>query len=98
MKDVDIFEELSLLVDFPNLRTSTFCKTSEATSEYNCVAWAAGETDRWWWPDSTRKKFWPRKARREVTMEAFVEAFQSLGYEQCESSILAACRTLREMF
>ena len=41
----------SIEAAFPALVGTGYFVTSPATPEYNCIAWAAGETDRWWWPD-----------------------------------------------
>jgi hypothetical protein len=35
---------------FPNLAATGYIITSSQTASYNCFAWAAGETDRWWNP------------------------------------------------
>ncbi|MDQ2732017.1 MAG: hypothetical protein M3Y56_10185, partial [Armatimonadota bacterium] len=43
---------------------------------YNCIAHAAGDHTKWWWPD----QFWPLSAPREVTIDAFIQAFGSLGF------------------
>ena len=64
--------------------------TSLESFDYNCIAWAAGEDDRFWWPDSQQIGYWPDGVQREVTIEAFVAAYQTLGYERCSSSELEA--------
>ncbi|HZU37138.1 MAG TPA: hypothetical protein VFA18_14550 [Gemmataceae bacterium] len=65
---------------FPNLATTGYTTTSAATFVYNCIAWAAGVTDDWWWPDPMGVSTWPASATRAETITAFEEAFQSLGY------------------
>jgi hypothetical protein len=71
---------------FPRLtHDQSFALTSERTDLYNCVAWAAGDNRRWWWPDAADSSFWPKQVRRVETLDAFVELFQHLGYRQCES-------------
>lgn len=67
---------------FPGLRTSPFRITSPATRDYNCIAWAAGDIARWWWPDRDPDDaiFWPPSAPLEETVTAFVAAFSTLGY------------------
>lgn len=62
-----------------------FVATSPASLEYNCIAWAAGETDRWWWPDSMGLSYWPEGVPRRETVDAFVQAYRTLGYESCDS-------------
>ena len=34
---------------FPNLIRAKTCKTGDATSTYNCMAWTLNDTSRWWW-------------------------------------------------
>jgi len=62
--------------------------TSLDSTLYNCVAWAAGDSDRFWWPDSQGIGYWPQNAPREVTANAFISAFLTLGYEPCEGGRL----------
>jgi hypothetical protein len=67
---------------FPGLQTSTFQVTSPATKDYNCIAWAAGDTAHWWWPDHDPEdatNFWPPGVPVEETLDAFVAAFATLG-------------------
>ena len=65
---------------YPNLIPGEYQVTSPADPVYNCIAWAAGESDRWWWPDPLGVFFWPASVPREETLDAFVAAFASLGY------------------
>jgi hypothetical protein len=68
---------------FPDLLRTGYSITSPVSTDYNCIAWAAGITDEWWWPDPMGINPWPASARREETIAAFIEAFQSLGYVPC---------------
>jgi len=36
---------------------------------YNCIAFAAGETHRWWWPMGA---YWPEPAPRDETVDSFI--------------------------
>src|SRR5437867_2269659 len=81
----DIAESFELKIRFPNLDFSSTQKTSEADGDYNCIAWAAGEDDRKWWPDRNQQAHWPKDVCRETTLNRFIEAFQTLGYEPCNS-------------
>ncbi|MEC4986739.1 MAG: hypothetical protein SAJ37_21125 [Oscillatoria sp. PMC 1068.18] len=74
--------------DHPNLVSTDYQLTSPDTIDYNCVAWAAEDSDAWWWPDPLDESYWPPEVAREETLEAFVNAFQTLGYEICENSAL----------
>jgi len=60
--------------------------TSDADPTYNCIAWAYGEHDKWFWP--VKRCFWPANVPREETTEAFVELFASIGYQRCEDTSL----------
>lgn len=75
---------MSRLTDyFPGLRTSEFRVTSPQTPSYNCIAWAAGDSERWWWPDAFGLYYWPSGACRGEFLEAFEEAYALLGFETC---------------
>lgn len=65
---------------FPNLAGSRYLVTSPATPKYNCIAWAAGDDGRWWWPDVIGHSYWPDDVPREETLSAFRKAFATLGY------------------
>ena len=71
---------------FPRLHPGNHEITSPSTPRYNCIAWAAGDDRRSWWPDVDEVAYWPSNVARVETMEAFVEAFQTLGYLTCEDS------------
>lgn len=70
---------------FPNLRHGNYEITSERTPKYNCIAWAADRTDRWWWPSPPPFSYWPKNVPREETVESFILAFKELGYEPTEN-------------
>jgi hypothetical protein len=69
--------------EFPDLTIDNHTITSPATRRYNCIAWAAGETTRKWWPDSRNIGWWPPGIKRVETIEAFVEAYGTLGFRLC---------------
>ncbi|MEH2242059.1 DUF7689 domain-containing protein [Nostoc sp.] len=74
--------------DYPNLVTHGYKLTSPDTTEYNCVAWAAENAQNWWWPDTQYEEYWPPGVPREETLEAFQQAFATLGYEICQNDVL----------
>ena len=62
--------------------------TSDATLQYNCIAWAAGKQNEPWWPtDQIKGYFWPQGLPLEPidqeTVENFVKAFETEGYAVC---------------
>ncbi|GCL37589.1 MULTISPECIES: hypothetical protein [Sphaerospermopsis] len=74
--------------DFPNLVIHGYKLTSPDTTDYNCVAWAAEDDEKWWWPDAQNEEYWPPGVPREETLEAFQQAFKTIGYEICENDVL----------
>lgn len=73
---------LTAQAHFPSLNKGTCELTSPPDEGYNCIAWAAEDTDRWWWPDPMDQQYWPTEAPRVVSVEAFVVAFGLLGYTE----------------
>ncbi|HVS35940.1 MAG TPA: hypothetical protein VMS17_10200 [Gemmataceae bacterium] len=70
---------------FPGLAKGGYRVTSPRDDDYNCIAWAAGETRAWWWPGrDAEREYWPPGVPRERMRGAFVAAFASLGYAACE--------------
>jgi hypothetical protein len=77
--------------DHPSLTDDTCVVTSAVANRYNCIAWAAGDINRWWWPVPLRGiAYWPQGIAREVTMAAFIAAFATVGYEPCVDGSLEA--------
>lgn len=66
---------------FPDLRN--YEVTSPATIEYNCVAWIAGDTSRWW--DPAASHYWPLLVR-DTSIDTFVALFEILSYEKCSGA------------
>jgi len=77
-----------LLAEFPRLLADGCEVTSEATPAYNCIAWAASDESRWWWPDEMGQYHWPDGVPREATLTAFEQAFALLGYQRCDEAEL----------
>lgn len=70
---------------FPNLTDENHQVTSPSTIKYNCIAWAAGNTDRWWQPGS----HWPvESVREDVGIGNLIAAFSALGYVECDDGKL----------
>jgi hypothetical protein len=68
---------------FPHLADEGYAETSPPSIQYNCIAWAAGRSDEWWWPDALGAYFWPETVPRTETMEAYIQTFELLGYVRC---------------
>lgn len=74
---------------FPKLMLAGYEITSPRDDSYNCIAWAAGDASRWWWPDPSGSSYWP-EIRREETLAAFIQVFAGIGYQACISRELEA--------
>ena len=80
-------------VDFQNIAANNFKCCSDRTDHlpgggYNCIAWAAGKTDRWWWPiNGDPDVFWPIPIDPidPVTLKQFIKAFESEGFSVCKN-------------
>jgi hypothetical protein len=75
---------------FPRLQGAAYRITSSARDTYNCIVWAAGDTNRWWWPGDAAQTYWPVGIPRLETLMAFCDAFATLGYTTCEQADLEA--------
>ncbi|MBU4421077.1 MAG: hypothetical protein KKH84_08760 [Proteobacteria bacterium] len=71
---------------FPKLQGGGYTITSPATVDYNCIAWAADDTESVWWPDRLYIGYWPAGIPRAETLEGFIEAFATLGFTQCDAA------------
>lgn len=76
----------ALEVTFPNLACAEWCIKSPHNDTYQCIAWAACDTTRKWWPViHPPEAYWPQGVSMEDTVDCFVEAFATLGYRPCEN-------------
>lgn len=67
---------------FPNLASEGFSIVGAPSEVYNCIAYAAGDTSKWWWPDGVN--YWPPWAAETDRKESLKEVFAGLGYERCD--------------
>lgn len=72
---------------FPNHKRSGMYVHSPPVITYNCIAFAAGEDFRLWWPNSAPVAYWPIPDVPDEKVERLVEAFERLGYERCWTGI-----------
>lgn len=67
---------------FPNLKLTGYRETSPKEPSYNCIAWAAGKSDRWWEP--VAGYYWPGPVPQLCTIPVLVAMFRALGYDVCD--------------
>jgi hypothetical protein len=74
---------------FPNVIDGrTFFPKSDATADYNCIAWAVSHEVQPIWPDDRKQLGWPEQIAREETLEAFISFFELCDFSVCQSGIL----------
>jgi hypothetical protein len=74
---------------FPKLAASTYHITSPIDPFYNCIAWAARDIERLWWPFAYPPMgYWPEGIDRNETVECFIAASATLGFVPCENGDL----------
>lgn len=78
----------SLFKLFPNSKKNPFIITSQASTYYNCIAWACEITDRCMWPDVRGRYTWPKGIPQDITIYAFIKLFESYGYSACDNGRL----------
>jgi hypothetical protein len=69
--------------DFPNLAKRSNKVTSDKDPDYNCIAFAAGITNRKLWPNFLPDYTWPAGIPRSETLDSFERLFESFGYVRC---------------
>jgi hypothetical protein len=67
---------------FPALAVDGYALSSPDSAAYNCIAWAVGESHRWWEPGI----YWPVQVGDDLS--ALVSLFASLGYDPCDGEEL----------
>ena len=70
---------------FPGLVGKDYQFTSPADEVYNCIAWAAGNSQDWWWPDARGRDYWPEGVPRVETVAAFIQAFACIDFVPCDN-------------
>lgn len=76
----------SIEQQFPNLKNSGYQITSPISRRYNCIAWAAGDQSRWWQPEpQARGLYWPLGVAREFSIAAYVAAYATVGFVECDN-------------
>lgn len=71
-----------------NLSNTNYQIISPQIQEYNCFAWAAGENERHWGAIPDDYYYFPENVPREETLSAYIQAYQTIGYQPCDSEQL----------
>ena len=79
LDDIELF--------LPNLKSGEYRVTSDADRGYNCIAWAAGDSERWWDPVNPNA-YWPPGVERGESVGTVQAGLRTVGFESCESGEL----------
>jgi hypothetical protein len=73
--------------DFPKLAVDGWRKTSEATADYNCFAFAVHDADDWYSPLPLSGYYWPADIiPRNTSIPTMIELYRyEGGFEPCEN-------------
>jgi hypothetical protein len=74
--------------DFPGLAQAGYTKTSDRDPNYNCVAWAVGNTKRYWYDAKIKGYYWPPLMPSADTLEGWLEVFKLHGYRETDEADL----------
>ena len=77
-----------IIEKFPPLSDEAFEIVGPETKQYNCIAYAAGDTSKRW--DHTKGHYWPERATRSDSIASLQEVSASLGFEECHDTKVEA--------
>ena len=71
---------------FPKLSIDkNFKMVSDFDLKYNCIAYACGKNDRFYWPDSTKDGIeWPFGLPLNESIGTFISLFEHYKYQVCD--------------
>jgi len=73
---------------FPNLSKTPYRVTSPPDTTYNCFAWVAGESHRWWEAHPDAGHFWPTGYTTDWSIDVVIDAYRTVGYTACHDGSL----------
>lgn len=77
--------EEELFQIFPNLTKDNYRNTSDPDINYNCLAWACGDTHNWWQPSGEKFHFWIH-TEFSYSIESHIKALKIVGYKELSDS------------
>ncbi len=75
-----------LEVHFPNLKSAKYAVTSPCDPSYNCVAFAFGDTSRWWQRDHVKPNYWPEGIEEDDTLHSWIKVAATCGFRDTSNS------------
>lgn len=67
---------------FPNLWGGGYAVIGPPSDQYNCIAYAAGDTSQHW-EDDNPNSYWHPDAKRGTTTADLAVLFRKLGFKKC---------------
>lgn len=64
---------------FPQL--TSYNIKSPIDDNYNCIAFAADDNTKWWWPKDPY--YWPTDIPEKEDLDSFIACYKLLGYKKC---------------
>jgi len=99
----DVERDFDVEEDFPALAGGhAYRKTSDQTLDYNCLAWAFGDTTKWWDPSKRVAGYWWFPGvDREWTIEAItkilvIHSYKNADHNEYEEGFEKICFYLDE--
>lgn len=68
----------------PRLKGTDWRITSRPAKRYNCIAWAAGDTQKRW--DLGKGNHWPRGVEPKYRFACLVQAYIAVGFSVCSTA------------
>ena len=75
----------ALIAVFPNLSGEDFEIVDQPSDAYNCIAYAANDTNQRWDPNTD--DYWPSWVPGNNLIDSLKQVFAGLGYEECEGGM-----------
>lgn len=69
----------------PGLVGTGYSEESIATDTYNCIAFAFGDVQNWWWPRRGYGIYWPPGFPLSDAVDVLISIFEIHGYSRCDN-------------
>jgi len=70
---------------FPLLAGTNYSEESAPSDIYNCIAFAIGDLNNWWWPRKGYGMYWPPGFALSDSVDVLVKIFEDHGYSACDT-------------
>jgi hypothetical protein len=70
---------------FPAIVGTSYSEESPVTDIYNCIAFAFGDHENWWWPRQRYGNYWPPGFSVSDSVDVLMAIFEVHGYSECDN-------------